>query len=141
MSKFDAFMAGNVERVENKKVIISNRFKGADGKPLEFEIRAITESENSEMQRSSYVLMAVPGKPGQSIRELDNVKYTAKLMAASVVYPDLNDAELQDSYNVKTPEALIGKMLYMAEYNALAKEIAAFSNIEGLAEMIAEGKN
>ena len=63
------------------------------------------------------------------------------LLAASVVYPDLNDAELQDSYGVKTPEALINKMLYMREATVLAQEIAKLSNFDDLADAVTEAKN
>ena len=72
---------------------------------------------------------------------MDNVKYSAMLLAASVVYPDLNDAELQDSYGVKTPEALINKMLYMREATVLAQEIAKLSNFDDLADAVTEAKN
>lgn len=141
MSKFDAFMAGNAEPIENKKVIISERFKDKDGNPIPFEIRAITSEENDDLQRASYVNVPVPGKRNQFTREMDQIKYADKMVAASVVYPELDNAELQDSYGVKTPEALLSKMLYVGEYNKLAEEIANLSNIEGLAEIVAEAKN
>ena len=87
------------------------------------------------------VNVPVMGQRGAFTRELDNVKYSAMLLAASVVYPDLNDAELQDSYGVKTPEALINKMLYMREATVLAQEIAKLSNFDNLPEAVTEAKN
>lgn len=141
-SKFSAFMAQNVARIENKKIVVSNRFKDPEtGKPMEWEIRALTNEENDELQRRAMVNVPVMGQRGAFTRELDNVKYSAMLLAASVVYPDLNDAELQDSYGVKTPEALINKMLYMREATALAQEIAKLSNFDNLADSVEEAKN
>lgn len=140
-SKFSAFMAQNVARIENKKIVVSNRFKDENGKPIEWEIRALTNEENDELQRRAMVNVPVMGQRGAFTRELDNVKYSAMLLAASVVYPDLNDAELQDSYGVKTPEALINKMLYMREATVLAQEIAKLSNFDNLPEAVTEAKN
>ena len=140
-SKFSAFMAQNVARIENKKIVVSNRFKDEKGKPIEWEIRALTNEENDELQRRAMVNVPVMGQRGAFTRELDNVKYSAMLLAASVVYPDLNDAELQDSYGVKTPEALINKMLYMREATVLAQEIAKLSNFDDLADAVTEAKN
>ena len=140
-SRFSAFMAQNAARIENKKIVVSNRFKDENGKPIEWEIRALTNEENDDLQRRAMVNVPVMGQRGAFTRELDNVKYSAMLLAASVVYPDLNDAELQDSYGVKTPEALINKMLYMREATVLAQEIAKLSNFDNLADAVTEAKN
>lgn len=141
MSKFKAFLAQNVAKMENKKVVVSKRFKGENGKPIEWEIRAIDSEENEELQRRAMVTVNVPGKRGAVTREMDNVKYTSMLLTASVVYPDLYDAELQDSYGVKTPEALLKKMLYPAEEAVLAQEVVNFQNADDLDSLVDEAKN
>ena len=141
MADFSAFMAQNVQTLENKKVVISPRFKDAKGKPIEWEIRAVSSEENEELQRKCYVNTPVVGQRNQYTRELDQIKYTNALLAMSVVYPDLNNAALQDSYGVKTPEALLKKMLYPREEAKLANEVMAFSQIEELDELVAEAKN
>lgn len=141
MADFSAFMAQNVQTLENKKVVISNRFKDASGKPIEWEIRAISSEENEELQRKCYVNTPVVGQRNQFTRELDQIKYTKALLAMSVVYPDLNNAKLQDSYGVKTPEALLQKMLYPREEAKLANEVMAFSQVEELEDLVEEAKN
>lgn len=141
MSKFSAFMAGNAAKVENKKIVVSNRFRDENGKPIEWEIRALTNEENDEISRRCMVNVPVAGRRGQFTRELDQAKFSAALLAASVVYPDLNDAELQDSYGVKTPEALINRMLYIPEATLLAQEIGKLSNFEDLGDAVEEAKN
>lgn len=141
MSKFAAFMAGNVEKVENKKIVISNRFKDENGKPIPWEIRALSADENDALQAHCMVNVPIPGQKNQYTRELDQIRYTAMLLAEAVVYPELNDAELQDSYGVKGAESLLRKMLLITEYNELAKEVAALGKIEGLAELVEEAKN
>ena len=141
MSKYTAFMAGAVEKIENKKVVVSNRFKDEKGKSIPFEIKALSADENDELQRRCMVNVPVPGQRGQYTRELDQIKYTAMLLTESVVYPDLNEAELQDSYGVRGAESLLRKMLYTGEYNKLAQEVMALSNIEVLSDLVEEAKN
>lgn len=141
MSKFSAFMAQNVARIENKKFVVSDRFKDENGKPIEWEIRALTNEENDEITRRAMINVPVAGQRGAYTRELDNAKYSSLLLAASVVYPDLNDAELQDSYGVKTPEALINRMLYIQEATKLAQEITKFSQFDDLGSAVDEAKN
>lgn len=141
MSKYTAFMAGAVQKIENKKVVVSNRFKDEKGKPIPFEIKALSADENDELQRRCMVNVPVPGQRGQYTRELDQIKYTAMLLTESVVYPDLNEAELQDSYGVRGAESLLRKMLYTGEYNKLAQEVMALSNIEVLSDLVEEAKN
>lgn len=141
MSKYTAFMAGAVEKIENKKVVVSSRFKDEKGKPIPFEIKALSADENDELQRRCMISIPVPGQRGQYTRELDQIKYTAMLLTESVVYPDLNEAELQDSYGVRGAESLLRKMLYTGEYNVLAQEVMALSKVEGLADLVAEAKN
>lgn len=139
MDSFSAFMADKVAKLANKKVVISDRFKDAKGKPIEWEIKAITCDENEDLQRTAMVNRKLPN--GQIIREMDQIKYTALLLAESVVYPDLNNAALQDSYGVKTPEALLKKMLYPREESLLAQEVMDFSQIENIVDKVNEAKN
>lgn len=139
MDQFSAFLAENVEKLENKKVVISNRFKDAKGKPIEWEIKAVTCEENEDMQRRAMVQKRLP--TGQTVREVDQIKYTALLLTESVVYPDLNNAALQDSYGVKTPDALLKKMLYPVEESKLAEAVMQFSQIENLGDKVDEAKN
>lgn len=142
MSKFAAFMAQNVATIENKKIVVSERFKNPEtGEVEKWEIKALTNEENDELQRRAMVQIPVVGQRGAFTREMDQIKYTQLLLSNSVVYPNLNDAELQDSYGVKTAEALIGKMLYPAEAAKLAREIMNFSQIESLPDAVEEAKN
>ena len=141
MSKFAAFMAQNVEKIENHKIVVSKRFKDENGNPLEWEIRAITSDENEELQRKATVQIPVVGQRGAYTRDMDRYKYASLLCAASVVYPDLNNAELQDSYSVKSPEALLKKMLYPAEIGVLMNEINELSDLENISDAVTEAKN
>lgn len=139
MDQLAAFLAENVEKIPNKKVVVSPRFKDSKGNPIEWEIKAISCTENEDLQRQAMVSRKQPN--GQVTRELDSIKYLALLVAESVVFPDLLNAKLQDSYGVKTPTELIKKMLYPREFNSLAEMVTAFSQVDNLADKVEEAKN
>lgn len=139
MDQLAAFLAENVEKIPNKKVVVSPRFKDSKGNPVEWEIKAISCNENEDLQRQAMVSRKQPN--GQVTRELDSIKYLALLVAESVVFPDLLNAKLQDSYGVKTPTELLKKMLYPREFNSLAEIVTAFSQVDNLAEKVDEAKN
>ena len=116
MGNLTAFLAQNAKQVENVRLVVSDRFTDEDGKPLEWEVRCISSREDETLRRDCQYRVQVPGKRGSFRQEFDNVLYLAKLAAACTVYPNLNDAELQDSYGVKCAEELISAMLTPGEY-------------------------
>lgn len=141
-SDFEAFLKKNKKKKENAKYVASKDFVDTSGKPIEWEIRHITTDENDAITKECLKRVPVPGRPGQYTRQLDEVKYSRKLVAASVVYPDLNNKALQDSYGVMKPEDLIGKMIDDAgEYNQFLQFINSFNNFTSLQEDVDEAKN
>ena len=62
-------------------------------------------------------------------------------MAASVVVPNLLNAQLQDHFGVKSPEALLGKLLKPAEAIQLRSEVQKLMGDETLEEALEEAKN
>ena len=48
--------------LETKEVIISDRFKGEDGKPLPFKIRTIDQSTNDRLYKASMKNYTVKGQ-------------------------------------------------------------------------------
>ena len=109
MSDFSVFMAGNVAS-ENVKYVASKRFV-KNGKPVEWEIKAIDSDLDEIIRKECTKRVPIAGKRGQYNQETDTDKYIGKMCVACTVYPNLNDAELQDSYGVKGADALLKKML------------------------------
>ena len=63
-------------------------------------------------------------------------------MVASVVEPNLNSVELQNSYGVMSGEDLIFKMVdNPGEYNDFAEFIQKFNHCVPLEDKVAEAKN
>lgn len=140
MSNLSCFLAGNVEKRENKKVVVSERFKN-NGKPVEWEIRSISAEEDEALRKACTRKVPIVGKKNQFTQEFDGNAYLSKLAAKAVVYPDLNNAELQNSYGVMGAEQLIKVMLYKDEFDKLTECLVESTDTEDINELIEEAKN
>ena len=130
MSGLKAFFAQNALKVENEKVAVSKRFLDDKGNPIEWEIKAITPQENEQLREKNTRKVKTPGKKQYYMPELKFSDYTADLVTTCVVTPNLNDAELQDSYNVMDAAALIRKMLTPGEYDELFAKVQEINGFE-----------
>lgn len=135
-----AFLAQNAKQVDNRKIAVSPRFVGEDGKPMEWEITCITAHENQKIRKAS-TRNVQTGKRGQYTQEFDTSLYQAKLATQSVVFPDLNDKELQDSYGVMSAEQLISAMLTPGEFDNLILDITDLCGFTADGELVDEAKN
>lgn len=111
MSNFSRFMKANKVVKQNEKYAPTATLTDENGKPLEWEFRPIPTKENEALRDSCTVEVQVTGKPNMFRPKLNSSQYIAKMIVASTVYPDLYNAELQDSYGVKTPEELLYAMV------------------------------
>lgn len=118
-----AFLAENAEKVENVQFVVSKRFKDENGNPVPWEIRPITGNDDETIRKTCVKRVQVPGKRNQFTQETDYNMYLGKLAVACVVFPNLNDQELQDSYKVMGAEALLKTMLTPGEYADLLTKI------------------
>lgn len=142
MGSLSAFLAENAEKTANVKYAASNRFKDEDGIPMEWEIQCITSGEDEALRKSCTNRVPVPGKRGQATQETDYNKYLGKLAVACTAYPDLNDAQLQNSYGVMGGDNLLKAMLLPGEY---AEYLAQVQEVNGFditfEEKVEEAKN
>ena len=141
MSNFAVFMAGNAKDDETVKYVASKRFVDK-GKPVEWELKAIDSDLDEAIRKECTKKVPVPGKRGQYNQETDTDKYIGRMCVASIVYPNLNDAELQDSYGVKSADALLKKMLKPGEYTELKTKIMEVNGYDmSMEELVDEAKN
>lgn len=125
-----AFFMQNAEQIPNKKVVISKRFKGEDGQPIEWEIKALDAGTQQDIRTKAMEMKATGGKNANVKMNYNTALSNILTAVNAVVFPDLHDTELQDSYGVKKPEELIGKMLLPDEFDKLIDEINAISESE-----------
>ena len=141
MSDFAVFMGVNATD-ETIKYVASKRFKGAKGKPVEWEIKPISSDLDEALRKACTKRVPIAGKRGQYNQETDTDKYMAKVCVACTVYPNLNDAELQDSYGVKSGEALLKKMLLPGEYIEYKAKVMEVNGYDlSMDELVDEAKN
>lgn len=143
MSKFAQFMKKNKRLTQNVFHAVTASLCDANGSPLEWEFRHITSKENERIQNDCMIEVPIKGKPGAYRQRMDTAKYTRELMVASIVTPDLYDAELQDSYGVKTPNALLMELVdNPGEYTdlmAFVQELQGFN--ASFEDKVNEAKN
>lgn len=141
MSDFSVFMAGANNANDTVKYVASKRFK-EKGKPVEWELKAISSSLDEAIRKDCTKKVPIVGKRGQYNQETDTDKYIGKLCVACTVYPNLNDAELQDAYGVKSGDELLKKMLLPGEYTEYKAKIMEVNGYDmSMEELVDEAKN
>lgn len=141
MSSLSAFMAQNVVKEDNIKFVASKRFV-EKGKPIKWEIKCITSSEDEMIRKSCTKRLPVPGKKNMYTPETDYNQYLAKLAVSCTVYPNLHDAELQNSYGVMGADQLLREMLKPGEYADYLEKIQQINGFDvNMNDLVDEAKN
>lgn len=143
MSKFSRFMKSNKKPKENGFYAPTKSLCDENGKPLKWEFRHITSKEDGDIRDECTIEVSVPGKPNLFRPRVQSGKYIQKMITASVVMPDLLDAELQDSYGVSKPEELLLALVDdPGEYNDLANFVQRFQGFNvSFDDKVEEAKN
>lgn len=143
MSKFSKFMKANKIVKKNTTFPVTKSLVDEDGKPLQWEIRPLTTKENETIRDECMREVPVVGKPNMYRPKLDTTKYISKMMCKCVVFPDLYDKELQDSYGVTTPEDLLTEMVDdPGEYQDFMAFVQKFNGFDTTMEdKVEEAKN
>jgi len=112
MRDLSDFLAEKEKLPQNQKVVISERFRDAEGKPYKWELRSIKEG--------AY----------RKIKEVVEKKedFSGVFISECVVFPNLKDQELLENYGVDMPGKLLKEMLTVGEYARLVKEVQMCNN-------------
>ncbi len=140
---FSAFLAQNALKETTKKIIVSDRFKDADGNPMEWEFKSISAGEDSAIRKSCMRQIPVPGRKGQFMTSVDSEEYQKELICKSCVFPPLDNAELQESYKVYGAHELLDAMLTAGEYLNLVQEFTNLFTVTrtSMDDKVEEAKN
>lgn len=135
MDKLSFFLCENKVKRNNEFLKVSESFKDENGNAVYWEIRPITTEEDEEIRTEA---MDYSGEKPR----LDINRYIETLTARAVVYPNLFDAKLQDSYNVKTPEKLLKAMVDKpGEYGRLVEFVQKLNGFTSFREDTEKAKN
>lgn len=143
MSNLALFMKSNKKEREEVEFVATQALCDAKGTPLKWKLKPLTTSESERIREECVREVPIKGKPNMYRPVMDTRKYLSKLVACSVVEPNLSSAELQDSYGVKTPEALVQAMVDdPGEYQILVNYVQEFNGLnKTLQEEVTEAKN
>ena len=139
-----AFFAQNAGKPKKVEKAISKRFKDENGEPIKFVFKAITPAKDTELQNKSMKkkLITQGPKKGQYEQDFDPMYYQLLLTIESIEFPNLKDAELQNTYGVMDEVGLYNAMLLPAEsVDAYAAAQEANGYEHSMKELVEEAKN
>lgn len=130
MNNLLGFFAQSARKIETEKFALSNRFK--DGEDiLNWEIGCITAMENNKIRKQCIDYSG----------SFDSGKYQAMLLARCVIFPELGNMALQNSYSVQTAEDLIATMLSPGEFEKLCEKVLQINGFKTEEELVNTAKN
>ena len=137
MGSVNKFLKGDMVKRENTTFPVTRAFLDENGKPALWTVRPISIEENAEIRSECITEKPIvrKGKNGRMKTvykdDVDISKYQTRLICASVVEPNLYDAQRQDSFGVKTPEELIKKMIpYPGEFDEFAMFLQQYNGFD-----------
>lgn len=134
-----AFLRENVQAVEPAEVLVSKRFKGEDDQPMLWKVSCISVDDDNVLRKEC---TKTTRKNKKTSAEFDYPTYLLRLAVKCVQFPDLNDAELQNSYGVMCAEDLLSTMLLPGEMNDLNQAVSAVNGFDNSFEdLVDEAKN
>lgn len=116
----NGFFKSNAKSLPDVKVVVSERFTNEDGTPIEWVLHPISTKKVEEITKRNTKTTIKNGKKESVVNE-ENLN--AELLEAVVLYPSLNDADLQDSYGVSSANELLSVMLYPGETQILTNAL------------------
>lgn len=135
-----AFFKENEIKKEPVKYIASKRYV-VNGEPVAWELRALGNDEIEKLRHQC--TKKVPVKGTRDYKEVfDSERFSMEFVLKSVVFPNLNDADLQQNRGAIGAEMTLKSMLTPGELTDLqlaAFEASDFKN--GMEDKIDEVKN
>ena len=138
MGELSFFLKENKIKKENAFFPAAKSLVDKDGEPIKWEIRAVSTREDEAVREECTRFDSETGR-----FRLDANRYMAKIAALAVVEPNLYNANLQNSYDVSTPEDLIREMIDEPhEYQAFISYVRRFGEVDApISKRIETAKN
>lgn len=140
---FSEFLKENKRVAAEVEYAPTKDFVDKKGNPLKWKFRAITSAQFSAIREKCTYSKPIPGKYGQFTQQVNADQLNNRMVTACVTYPNLNNAELQDSYGVSNAEDLMLAMVSNpGEYADLLEFVNKLCGFElTMEEKIDEVKN
>ncbi len=111
MSGLRSFLYEENEQYKEIRYPATKKFVDENGKVLEWVLRPLSKDELEDIYEESLKKVIVEGEAGYLGHIYDPNTYMSKLTTKSIVFPNLKDLELQESYNVHNEEELLKKLI------------------------------
>lgn len=142
MSNLSLFLKENKKVKENGFHAPTQSICDESGEAVKWEFRHISTKEDDGIRDECTKEVPVPGKPGMFRPKFNSTAYLQKLICESTVFPDLYDAQLQNSYGVKTPEELLYELVDdPGEFQDFCVWIQEFQGFKPIQDKVNDAKN
>lgn len=119
----EAFLLKNVGSPIEKRKVHLKRFTE------DWEIRSLSAEETTDLRKQA-TRPVLNKATRMTEQETDEDKFTGLMLAKSIVYPDLDNAELQTSWSCPgDPAKLLRTMLTIGEYQKLQQAVLDLSGL------------
>ena len=115
-----SFFKENNIKIENVKYIASDRFKDENGEVIEWELKVLDNKKVDELRNRFSSRSFVNHKEEFKFNSEDFMKV---FVTEAIVFPNLTDKDLQDSYGVFNPYELLQEILTVGELTRLTEYI------------------
>lgn len=137
----NAFLRQNAKQKTEVEYAASTRFTNTNGDPVLWRLRPLTNKELEKIIDRNTKNIQVKGTR-ETQKEYNQAAAQMEMTLASVVYPDLTDEELQQSYEAVGAEELLKTMLSPGELADLHLAVSEASDFDaGMAGKIKQVKN
>lgn len=140
---FQAFLKGNAKPIEDIEMIVSKRFVDKEGNAIPWVLRQLTGKESNNLRKKH--TKKIKNKLGRIEEQFNSEAYQEEFITSSVIFPDLRNAKLQESYNALGEYDLLQKMLSADELANLQIKISGFAEEEiienSMDNLVEEAKN
>lgn len=141
MDTLNAFLKENKIKRELSEYVASRDFVDAQGNPIAWKLRPLSNAELDKL-RDRFTTRSKNKMTGQTDERFDREGFTMEMALTSIVFPELKDERLQDSYGVADAEDVLKAMLSPGELQDLFLAVNEVSDFEvGMNEKIKIAKN
>lgn len=140
---FQAFLKGNAKPIENIEMIVSKRFTDDKGNPVPWILKQLTAQENNNLRKKN--TKKIKSRLGRIEEQFNSEKYQQEYIVNSIIFPDLTNTKLQESYKALGEYDLLEKMLSAEELANLQLKVSGFAEEEiidnSMDNLMEEAKN
>ena len=142
-SGLELFLKKNRKENKEYELCVTKSFLDENGEPIKWKIRVLNSKEYDDIRKESTYDVKVKGKKNMYNEKIDTTKMMKLMICKCIVFPNLYDKALQDSYGVMTPEDLLNELIgNIGEYNELLEFVCNINGVnDDIEDLVEEAKN